>query len=96
VGPTLVRQYLREVRRQRQEVYIPLIHRAGEQAQVDFFEVTVEVGGQRLKAWEFLPAPVGPTPAISSPTATASRAAQEPAPTGSSATIVKRPRRARR
>jgi transposase len=54
VGTTLVRQYLREVRRQRQEVYIPLIHRPGEEAQVDFFEVTVELGGQRLKAWEFL------------------------------------------
>lgn len=54
VGTTLVREYLREVRRQRQEVYIPLIHRVGEEAQVDFFEVTVEVGGQRLKAWEFL------------------------------------------
>ncbi len=54
VGTTLVRQYLREVRRQRQEVYIPLIHRPGEEAQVDFFEVTVEVEGQRLKVWEFL------------------------------------------
>jgi len=42
------------------------------------------------------PASVAPTPAISSPTATASRAAQEPAPTGSSATIVKRPRRVKR
>jgi transposase len=54
VGTTLVRQYLREMRRQRQEVFIPLIHRPGEEAQVDFFEVTVEVGGQRLKVWEFL------------------------------------------
>jgi transposase len=54
VGTTLVRQYLREMRRQRQEVFIPLIHRPGEEAQVDFFEVTVEVDGQRLKAWEFL------------------------------------------
>ena len=54
VGTTLVRQYLRERRRQRQEVYIPLIHRPGEEAQVDFFEVVVEVGGQWLKAWEFL------------------------------------------
>jgi transposase len=54
VGTSLVRQYLREVRRQRQEVYIPLIHRPGEEAQVDFFEVVVELGGEWLKAWEFL------------------------------------------
>ena len=42
------------MRRQRQEVYIPLIHRPGEEAQVDFFEVVVELGGEWLKAWEFL------------------------------------------
>jgi len=42
------------------------------------------------------PAPVAPTPAISSPTATARWAAQEPAPTGSSPTVVKRPRRVKR
>jgi transposase len=54
IGTTLVRQYLRERRRQRQEVYIPLIHRPGEEAQVDFFEVTVELDGQWVKAWEFL------------------------------------------
>ena len=54
VGTTLVRQYLREVRRQRQEVFIPLIHRPGEEAQIDFFEVTVELDGQWVKAWKFL------------------------------------------
>ena len=54
VSASLLRGYLRERRRQRQEVYIPLIHRPGEEAQVDFFEVVVEVGGQWLKAWEFL------------------------------------------
>ena len=32
---------------------MPLIHRPGE-AQIDFFEVVVEVGGERRKAWEFL------------------------------------------
>jgi|SRR6516165_4914099 transposase len=53
-GTTLVRQYLRERHRQRQEVYIPLVHRPGEEAQVDFFEVVVELGGVWLKAWEFL------------------------------------------
>ena len=54
VGVTLVRSYLREWHRRRSEVYIPLVHRAGDEAQVDFFEVTVEVGGQRRKAWQFL------------------------------------------
>jgi transposase len=54
VGLTTVRAYLREKRRQEAEVYIPLIYRPGEVAQVDFFEVTVEIEGQRLKAWMFL------------------------------------------
>lgn len=53
VGRTLVGDYWRERRRQRAEVYVPLIHRPGE-AQIDFFEVVVEVGGERRKAWEFL------------------------------------------
>jgi len=44
VGVTLVRDHLREWRRRRAEVYVPLVHRPGEEAQVDFFEVTVEVG----------------------------------------------------
>jgi transposase len=54
VSASLLQSYLREHRRQRQEVYIPLIHRPGEEAQVDFFEVVVEVDGQWLKVWEFL------------------------------------------
>jgi len=54
VGVTTVRAYLREKRRQDAEVYIPLIYRPGEVAQVDFFEVTVEIEGQRAKAWMFL------------------------------------------
>ena len=33
---------------------MPLVHRPGDEAQVDFFEVTVEVGGERGKAWKFL------------------------------------------
>jgi transposase len=53
VGRTLVGDYWRERRRQQAEVYVPLIHRPGE-AQIDFFEVVVEVGGERRKAWEFL------------------------------------------
>ena len=54
VGVTTVRAYLREKRRRQAEVYIPLVYRPGEVAQVDFFEVTVEVEGRRLKAWMFL------------------------------------------
>lgn len=53
VGVTTVRTFLRERRRQEAEVYVPLVHRPGE-GQVDFFEVTVDVGGERRKAWKFL------------------------------------------
>jgi transposase len=54
VGITTVRDYLRERRRKRAEVFIPLVHRPGEEAQVDFFEVTVEEDGQMRKAWKFV------------------------------------------
>jgi hypothetical protein len=54
VGITTVRDYLREKRRRQAEVFIPLVHRPGEAAQVDFFEVTVEEGGQRRNAWKFV------------------------------------------
>jgi transposase len=36
------------------EVTIPLVYAAGDLAQVDFFEIWVEVGGVREKAWLFL------------------------------------------
>ncbi len=49
-----VRAYLAEKRREKAEVYIPLVHRPGEEAQVDFFEVTVEEGGILRPAWKFL------------------------------------------
>jgi transposase len=54
VGITTVRDYLREKRRQQAEVFIPLVHRPGEEAQVDFFEVTVEEGGETRKVWKFV------------------------------------------
>src|SRR5215212_5806829 len=54
VGLTTVRNYLREKRRKEAEVFVPLVHRPGEEAQVDFFEVTVEEGDQRRKAWKFV------------------------------------------
>ncbi len=54
VGVTTVRAYLREWRRRRAEVYIPLVHRPGEEGQVDFFDVTVEENGVFRKAWKFV------------------------------------------
>lgn len=54
VGTSLVRRYVKEWRRQRAEVYVPLVHRPGDEAQIDFFEVTVEVAGVVGKAWMFL------------------------------------------
>ena len=54
VGTTTVRAYLREKRRQKAEVYIPLVYHPGDVAQVDFFEVTVDEEGTRRKAWKFL------------------------------------------
>ena len=54
VGITTVREYLKEKRRREAEVFIPLVHRPGEEAQVDFFEVTVDEAGVRRTVWEFL------------------------------------------
>ncbi|MFH0908006.1 MAG: IS21 family transposase, partial [bacterium] len=54
IGERTVREYLAEKRRQTAEVYIPLVHRPGDEAQVDFFEVTVDEAGLRRKAWKFL------------------------------------------
>jgi transposase len=54
VGITTVRDYLREKRRQAAEVYIPLVHRPGEEGQVDFFQVTVDEGECRREVWKFL------------------------------------------
>ena len=44
-----MREYLAELKRRDQEVFIPLEYRPGEVAQVDFFEVTVEVAGERRR-----------------------------------------------
>lgn len=54
VGITTVREYVSERRRQEAEVYIPLVHRPGDGAQVDFFAVTVDEDGVRDKAWKFV------------------------------------------
>jgi len=54
VGETVVKQIVREWRRRRQEVFVPLIYRAGDLAEVDFFEVLVDVAGARRKAHMFV------------------------------------------
>lgn len=54
IGERTLRLYLAEKRRASSEVYIPLVHRPGDEAQVDFFEVTVELNGVMTKVWKFL------------------------------------------
>jgi len=54
VGETLVKEYVREWKRQRREVAVPLVYQPGDLAEVDFFEVLVDVAGVRKKAWMFV------------------------------------------
>jgi transposase len=54
VGITTVKEAVAEWKRRRREVFIPLVYPAGDLAQVDFFEVLVELGGKRQKAWMFV------------------------------------------
>lgn len=54
VDVTTVRRYLRERKRRQAEVFVPLVHRPGDEAQVDFFEATVDVAGVRKKVWKFV------------------------------------------
>jgi hypothetical protein len=54
VGASLVKAAVAEWKRQRREVFIPLTYRPGDLAEVDFFEVLVEIDGTRRKAWLFL------------------------------------------
>ena len=54
VGVTLVKTAVAEWRRQRREVFVPLTYRPGDLAEVDFFEVLVDLAGVRRKAWLFL------------------------------------------
>jgi transposase len=51
---TLVKATMTEWRRQRREVFVPLTYRPGDLAEVDFFEVLVDLDGVRRKAWLFL------------------------------------------
>jgi transposase len=54
VGASLVKAAVAESKRQRREVFVPLTYRPGDLAEVDFFEVLVDVDGTRQKAWLFL------------------------------------------
>jgi transposase len=54
VGVTLVKDAVAEWKRQRREVFVPLTYRSGDLAEVDFFEVFVDLDGSRRKAWLFL------------------------------------------
>lgn len=54
VGETVVKQIIREWRRRRREVFVPLTYHPGDLAEVDFFEVLVDVAEVRQKAWMFL------------------------------------------
>ena len=54
MGVTLVKEAAAEWKRQRREVFVPLTYRPGDLAEVDFFEVLVDVEGTRRKAWLFL------------------------------------------
>jgi hypothetical protein len=54
VGVTVVKEAVAEWKRQRREVFVPLTSRPGDLAEVDFFEVLVDVDGTRRKARLFL------------------------------------------
>jgi hypothetical protein len=53
VGVTAVKAAVAEWKRQRREVFVPLTYRPGDLAEVDFFEVLVDIDGTRRKAWLF-------------------------------------------
>ena len=48
------RRQLGEWKRQRQEVFVPLVYKPGDLGEVDFFEVFADVGDERRKAWMFV------------------------------------------
>jgi hypothetical protein len=54
VGVTLVRAAFAEWKRKRREVFVPLEYAPGELAEVDFFEVLIDIDGTRRKAWIFV------------------------------------------
>jgi len=54
VGATTVKAAVAEWKRRRREVFVPLVYPAGDLAEVDFFEVLVDLAGKRTKAWMFV------------------------------------------
>jgi hypothetical protein len=54
VGYSTVKTIEREIRRAAAEVFVPLEYQPGDLAQADFFEVLVDIGGVKSKAWMFL------------------------------------------
>lgn len=50
VGVTTVRKWLAEHKRKQREVFVPLLHLPGQMAEVDFFEVQLDIAGERRKA----------------------------------------------
>jgi len=54
VGATVVKEVVAEWKGRRREVFVPLVYRPGELAEIDFFDVLVDVGGQRIKAHLFV------------------------------------------
>lgn len=54
VGQWVVKQLVRDWKRRRAEIFVPLTYKPGDLAEVDFFEVLVDVAGVRSKAWMFV------------------------------------------
>ena len=54
VGITTVTEAVCEWKRRRREVFVPLVYPAGDLAEVDFFEVLVDLDGKRQKVWMFV------------------------------------------
>ena len=49
VSAATVRRVVRELRLREKEVFVPLVYRPGDCAQVDFFEQEVELDGERVR-----------------------------------------------
>jgi hypothetical protein len=49
VGVTVIKDAVAEWKRQRREVFVPLPYRPGDLAEVDFFEVLVDIDGIRRR-----------------------------------------------
>lgn len=54
VSYTLVKELMAERRRATREVFVPLIYKPGDLAEVDFFEVEVDVDAERVTAFLFV------------------------------------------